>query len=55
MKQNGFLFDYSEYFDLVPYAQYFMENNNFSNKKGLLHMKKYDLHDVKVLFIFLNI
>ena len=40
MKQNGFLFDYSEYFDLVPYAQYLMENNEFSNKKGQLNTKK---------------
>ena len=39
MKQNGCLFDYSEYFDLVPYAQYLMENNGFFYKKGLLHTK----------------
>ena len=40
MKQNWFLFDYSEYFDLVPYAQDILENNDFSSKKGQLHTKK---------------
>ena len=46
MKQNVFSFDYSEYFDSVPCAQYLMENNQFLNKKGQLHMKKFDLQHV---------
>ena len=55
IKKNNFLFDNNEYLDSVPCAKYLMENNHVFNKKGQLHMKKYDLQHGKVLFIFLNI